>query len=104
MLEGGGEPDPSAEHTLRSSLVTRHPLDRIARGVDLQGDRTRGALVNGHVSKCFLLGSFRREGSSLIFSEGGYSANDVVGAAVAELPSPRRASAIASREWIPSFW
>jgi hypothetical protein len=103
MLEGCGEADPAAERTFRSALVARYPLDRVARWVDLEGDRPRVAVVNRHARKYFLPASSRREGSSLIFSEPDYSADDV-GGPVAEVPAARSASVIASREWIPSFW
>ena len=91
MLEGCGEADPAAERTFRSALVARDPFDRVARRVDLEGDRPRAALVNGHAPEYFLLESARREGSSLIFSKLDYSANDVVGP-VAEAPAARSAS------------
>jgi hypothetical protein len=55
MLEGCGEAEPAAECTFRSALVARDPLDRVARWVDLEGDRPRVALVGGHAPKYFLL-------------------------------------------------
>jgi hypothetical protein len=103
MLERCGEADPAAERTFGSALVARDPLDRVTRRVDLEGDRPRSALVNGHAPKYFLAASARREGSSLIFSKLDYSANDVA-SAVGDVPAARSESVIASREWIPSFW
>ena len=103
LLEGCGEPDPAAERTLGSELVACDPADRVTRRVDLEGYRPRMALVIGHAPKCLPMTPRCREGSSLIFSEPDYSADDVVGS-VADVPAARSASVIASREWIPSFW
>jgi len=103
LLKRCCEPDPAAEGTLHPKFVARDPADRIATGVDLEGYRPRATLVIGHAPQCFPSASCCREGSSLIFSVARYSATEVAGSAD-RMPTSRSASAIASREWIPSFW
>ena len=103
LLKRGCEPDPTAEGTLHPELVARDPADRVAARVDLEGYRPRATLVIGHGRKCFPPAPSCREGSSLIFSVPCYSANEVAAPAEGAATSAS-ASAITSREWIPSFW
>ena len=103
LLERGREPDPAAEGTLDPELVARDPADRVAPRIDLEGYRPRATLVIGHARKCSPPESPCREGSSLIFSVPHYSASEVARPAVG-VPTSASASAIASREWISSFW